>query len=88
MKCGDFQVGIRLGIDETQKDFDEVWPLTLREFDSGDGSNDLRCKVSSLGLRRAESDKGILLDLGLGIIVETEPPSRVVSLAYTLLRDE
>lgn len=85
LKGGDFEICVGLIIDEAQEELDELWPVALGEFYGGDSGDDCGRKVSGLLRGRAESEEGILLDLGLCFVGETEPPAGVLLLASIVL---
>ena len=74
-----------MSIHKAEENFNQIWPLSFGELYSGNSSDDLRCKVTSLLLCGAESDKGILFDLGLGISAERKPPMSKLRLPCAFL---
>ena len=79
------EVCVWLSIHKAEENFNEIGPLSFGELDSSNSSDDLRCEVTSLLLRGAESDKGILFDLGLGISAERKPPMSKLRLPCAFL---
>jgi hypothetical protein len=88
LEGGDFEVGILLVVDEAEKKLYEISPLIIREFDCGNGGNDLRGKIASLLQWRCEGFKSLLFDLILSVYGELKPPIRVFLLPCRVLERE
>ena len=85
LQSGDPEVLIRWVTHEAQKEPDNIHPLPVGQLYRCNGGHDLSGNGANLDCRRGQSHDGILLDFGLGAIVEGEPTVGVVSLPRKFL---
>lgn len=54
-------------VDETKKDFDDLWPLVDWELDGCDGCDDLGCESAGLADGGGEGAQDLFFDPTLGV---------------------